>query len=78
MTHLQVLSEKAIPGASINEIKSVLVSALATNGRMAEALDVYDEIKQVNANLEPKATISLIVRFYVIIVNFYSFSSCII
>nr|GEV74476.1 pentatricopeptide repeat-containing protein At4g04790, mitochondrial-like [Tanacetum cinerariifolium] len=56
----QVLSDKAIPGASINEIKSVLVSALAANGRMAEALDVNDEIKQVNANLEPKATISLI------------------
>ncbi|KAJ0751303.1 putative tetratricopeptide-like helical domain superfamily, pentacotripeptide-repeat region of PRORP [Helianthus annuus] len=61
----QVLSDKFIPSVNLNEVKSVLVSALATNGQLADALDVYDEIKQTDANLEPKAIISLIVRVHV-------------
>ncbi|KAK1407047.1 hypothetical protein QVD17_38657 [Tagetes erecta] len=56
----QVLSDKGIPANNLNEIKSVLVSALAVNGQLAEALKVYDEIQQDCANLEPKAAISLI------------------
>ncbi|KAF5807413.1 putative tetratricopeptide-like helical domain superfamily, pentacotripeptide-repeat region of PRORP [Helianthus annuus] len=56
----QVLSDKVIHSVNMNEVKSVLVSALATNGQLADALDVYDEIKQTDANLEPKAIISLI------------------
>ncbi|KAI3820542.1 hypothetical protein L1987_08090 [Smallanthus sonchifolius] len=56
----QVVSDKGIPAISLNEIKSVLVSALATNGQLADALNVYDEVKQLDANLEPKAAISLI------------------
>ncbi|KAK9080651.1 hypothetical protein SSX86_000409 [Deinandra increscens subsp. villosa] len=56
----QVLLDKSVPANSLNEIKSVLISALATNGQLADALDVYDEIKQLDANLEPKAAISLI------------------
>lgn len=45
---------------SLNEIKSVLVSALASHGRLSEALVIYKEIKKAGHNLEPKAVISLI------------------
>ncbi|KAJ9568091.1 hypothetical protein OSB04_004057 [Centaurea solstitialis] len=57
----QVLSDKKLPREDLNEIKSVLVSALASHGQMTEALDVYDEIKQDESDLEPKAIICLIV-----------------
>nr|XP_043608051.1 pentatricopeptide repeat-containing protein At4g04790, mitochondrial-like isoform X2 [Erigeron canadensis] len=56
----EVLLDEGIPAISKNEIKSVLVSALASNDQMADALELYDEIKQAEANLEPKATICLI------------------
>lgn len=56
----QVVSDKGIPVKNLNEIKSVLVSALASHGQMSDALDIYEEIKQVGSNLEPKAVISLI------------------
>lgn len=58
---LQVLLDKNIPVNNMNEIKSVLVSALASNGQMTDALNVYGEMGQVKANLEPKAVLSLIV-----------------
>lgn len=58
---LQVVSNKGIPVKNLNEIKSVLVSALASHGQMSDALDIYEEIKQSGSNLEPKAVISLIV-----------------
>lgn len=57
----QVVSDNGIPVKNLNEIKSVLVSALASHGQMSDALDIYEEIKQVGSNLEPKAVISLIV-----------------
>ena len=57
----QVVSDKGIPVKNLNEIKSVLVSALASHGQMSDALDIYEEIKQVGSNLEPKAVISLFV-----------------
>ncbi|XP_024976772.1 pentatricopeptide repeat-containing protein At4g04790, mitochondrial-like isoform X2 [Cynara cardunculus var. scolymus] len=56
----QVLSDKKIPKDSLNEIKSVLVSALASQGQMTNALEIYDEIKQDAADLEPKSIICLI------------------
>ncbi|KAI3673777.1 hypothetical protein L6452_39907 [Arctium lappa] len=56
----QVLSDKKIPIDNLNEIKSVLVSALASHGQMTKALDIYDEIKQDAAYLEPKSVICLI------------------
>ncbi|KAJ7948482.1 Pentatricopeptide repeat-containing protein [Quillaja saponaria] len=56
----QIASDKAIPIKSLNEIKSVLVSALASHGQMSEALVTYEEIKEAGYNLEPKAVISLI------------------
>ena len=45
----------------MNEIKSVLVSALAINGKVDDALGIYEELKQAKCNLEPKAVLSLIV-----------------
>ncbi|KAJ7981613.1 Pentatricopeptide repeat-containing protein [Quillaja saponaria] len=56
----QIASDKAIPVKSLNEIKSVLVLALASHGQMVEALFIYDEIKEAGYNLEPRAVISLI------------------
>lgn len=46
---------------NLNEIRSVLVSALASNGQTSDALKVYDEMKEAGCDLEPKAAISLIV-----------------
>ena len=42
----------------------MLVSALASHGQMTDALSLYEEMKQAGSNLEPKAVISLIVRFF--------------
>ncbi|XP_029128946.1 pentatricopeptide repeat-containing protein At4g21880, mitochondrial-like [Cajanus cajan] len=60
---LQVLLDPDIPNKSLNEIKSVLVSTLASHGQLSEALLVYEEIKKAGYNLEPKAVISLIEEF---------------
>ncbi|XVF03983.1 hypothetical protein REPUB_Repub05bG0041200 [Reevesia pubescens] len=56
----EVLLDKGIPVKSLNEIRSVLVSALASSGQMPDALNIYKEIKQNGGTLEPKAAISLI------------------
>ncbi|KAJ6423265.1 hypothetical protein OIU84_024246 [Salix udensis] len=56
----QVLLDKDFPIKNLNEIRSVLVSALASHGQMTDALSVYEEMKQAGSNLEPKAVISLI------------------
>ncbi|XP_059441393.1 pentatricopeptide repeat-containing protein At4g04790, mitochondrial-like isoform X2 [Corylus avellana] len=56
----QVVSDKGIPVKYLNEIKSVLVSALASHGQMSDALDIYEEVKQAGSSLEPKAVIRLI------------------
>ncbi|KAG2682152.1 hypothetical protein I3843_11G179100 [Carya illinoinensis] len=59
----QVLSDKGIPVKNLNEIKSVLVSALASHGQMSDALDLYEEIKQAGCSLESKALKILIEHF---------------
>lgn len=59
----QVLSDEWIPAKNLNEIKSVLVQALATHGQFSDALTIYEEIKQSGCSLEPKAVIGLIVSF---------------
>ncbi|XP_028237932.1 pentatricopeptide repeat-containing protein At4g04790, mitochondrial-like isoform X2 [Glycine soja] len=59
----QVVLDSNIPNKSLNEIKSVLVSALASHGQLSEALLVYEEIKKAGHNLEPKAVITLIEEF---------------
>ncbi|XP_024200345.1 pentatricopeptide repeat-containing protein At4g21880, mitochondrial [Rosa chinensis] len=56
----QVLLDKGIPVKSFNEIKSVLVQALASHGQLSDAFNTYEEIKQAGCSLEPKAVISLI------------------
>ncbi|CAJ1978735.1 unnamed protein product [Sphenostylis stenocarpa] len=56
----QVVLDPKIPNQSLNEIKSVLVSALASHGQLSEALLVYEQIKKCGHNLEPKAAIVLI------------------
>ncbi|XP_026451814.1 pentatricopeptide repeat-containing protein At4g04790, mitochondrial-like [Papaver somniferum] len=43
----------------INEVKSVLVSALASHGQFSDALQLYKEIKQTGSRVEPKAILSL-------------------
>ncbi|XP_027346358.1 pentatricopeptide repeat-containing protein At4g04790, mitochondrial-like [Abrus precatorius] len=57
----QVVLDPNIPNKSLNEIKSVLVSALASHGQLSDALLVYEEIKKAGHNLEPKAILSLTV-----------------
>lgn len=56
----QVILDEGIPVKNINEIKSALVSALASNGQMSDAFKIYDEVKEAGCHLEPKAIISLI------------------
>lgn len=44
-----------------NEMKSALVSSLASNGKICDALEMYEEFKRDGCDLEPKTVISLIV-----------------
>ncbi|XP_016191875.1 pentatricopeptide repeat-containing protein At4g21880, mitochondrial-like [Arachis ipaensis] len=57
-----VILDPTIPAKSLNEIKSFLVSTLASHGQLSKALLVYEEINKAGYNLEPKVVISLIVR----------------
>lgn len=56
----QVVLDAEIPVKSRSEVKSVLVSALASHGRTSDAIIVYEEIKEAGCNLEPRAVIALI------------------
>ncbi|CAL5335766.1 unnamed protein product [Camellia sinensis] len=56
----QIVLDKGVPIKSLNEIRSVLVSALASHGQISDALNIYEEIKYAECNVEPKAIISLI------------------
>ncbi|CAO2835964.1 unnamed protein product [Amaranthus hypochondriacus] len=56
----EVVLDKGIPVKNINEIKSALVSSLASHGQLSDALKIFEEIKQSGYSLEPKAVISLI------------------
>lgn len=57
----QVISDEGIPVKNWNEVRCVLVSALASNGQTADALKIYDEMKQAECDLDCKAVFSLIV-----------------
>lgn len=59
----QVVLDPSIPVKSLNQIKSVLVSVLASHGQLFDALLIYEEIKQAGHSLEPKDIMNLIVRF---------------
>lgn len=61
-----------IPFKVFNEIKSALISALASHGQLFEELLVYEEIKKAGNNLGTKAVINLAVRFCAIS-NLYIF-----
>jgi len=50
-----------VPAKDHNELKSVLISALASNGNITEALSIYEEMKKLRCPVEPKAILSLIV-----------------
>ncbi|CAA7054303.1 unnamed protein product [Microthlaspi erraticum] len=56
----QVLLDPDVPAKSQNELKSVLMSALASNGKMADAFSIYEEMKKARCHVEPKSIISLI------------------
>lgn len=56
----QVVLDKGVPMKCLNEIKSVLVQALASHGQICDALNTFEEIKHGGCNLEPKAVINLI------------------
>ncbi|KAK4386993.1 Pentatricopeptide repeat-containing protein, mitochondrial [Sesamum angolense] len=59
----QVILDKRIPVKYLNEIKSVLIGALASNGQLSGALELYEEIKEAKCDLDPKAIKSLIEHF---------------
>ncbi|XLS84890.1 hypothetical protein HN51_035056 [Arachis hypogaea] len=63
---LLVILDPTIPAKSLNEIKSFLVSTLASHGQLSKALLVYEEINKAGYNLEPKVVISLIVTAFCI------------
>ncbi|XP_027342795.1 pentatricopeptide repeat-containing protein At4g04790, mitochondrial-like [Abrus precatorius] len=56
----KVILDPLIPLKSLNQIKSVLVSVLASHGQLSEALLIYEEMKQVGHKMEPKDVLSLI------------------
>lgn len=51
----------AVPAKDHNELKSVLISALASNGNITDALSIYEEMKNSGYPVESKAILSLIV-----------------
>ncbi|XP_010439409.1 PREDICTED: pentatricopeptide repeat-containing protein At4g21880, mitochondrial [Camelina sativa] len=56
----QVLMDRGVPTKDRNELKSVLISALATNGNTTDALSIYEEMKISGCTVEPKAILSII------------------
>ncbi|KAL1201774.1 Pentatricopeptide repeat-containing protein [Cardamine amara subsp. amara] len=56
----QVLVDWGVQPKDRNELKSVLISALASNGKLTDALSIYEEMKKADCPVEPKAIISLI------------------
>ncbi|KAL8510528.1 hypothetical protein ACS0TY_017375 [Phlomoides rotata] len=59
----EVILDKKIPVKYLNEIKSVLVGALASNGEVSCALEMYAEMKGAECDLDPKAIKSIIEHF---------------
>lgn len=50
-----------VPARYQNELKSELISALASHGKRADALISYEEMKETKCQVDPKSIISLIV-----------------
>lgn len=56
----QVVLDNEISPKYLSEVKSALVGALASNGKVSDGLNIFDEIKQSGGCLEPKAAVALI------------------
>lgn len=53
-----------VPAKDRSELRSVLISALASNGKITDALSIYEDMKEDGCPVEPKTIISLIVSFF--------------
>lgn len=67
---MQVIYDRRVPVKSFNEIRSVLISALASHGQMLDALEIYEEMNKAQCKLEPKTIICLIVSAFLHICSF--------
>ncbi|XP_013700112.1 pentatricopeptide repeat-containing protein At4g21880, mitochondrial-like isoform X2 [Brassica napus] len=56
----QVLMDQDVPTKDHNELKSVLIHALASNGNITDALSIYEEMKEAGCHVDPKTIITLI------------------
>lgn len=56
-----MLVDPDVPAINQNELKSVLISALASRGKWADALHIYEEMRKAECHVDPKSIISLIV-----------------
>ncbi|XP_004244155.1 pentatricopeptide repeat-containing protein At4g04790, mitochondrial isoform X2 [Solanum lycopersicum] len=56
----QVICDQGVSAKGFNEIRSVLISALASHGKISDALDIYKEMEEAQCKLEPKAVTCLI------------------
>ncbi|CAH8381853.1 unnamed protein product [Eruca vesicaria subsp. sativa] len=56
----QVLLDPDVPARYQTELKGELISALASHGRRADALCIYEEMKETKCQVDPKSIISLI------------------
>lgn len=54
-----------VPAKDRSELRSVLISALASNGKITDALSIYEDMKEDGCPVEPKTIISLIVSFVI-------------
>lgn len=61
----QVIHDQGVPVKAFNEIRSVLASALASHGQLSDALDIYNEMREAQCKLEPKAVICLIEKLQI-------------
>ncbi|KAL6538409.1 hypothetical protein OROGR_012397 [Orobanche gracilis] len=59
----KVILHDKITVKDLNDIKSVLIEALAENGQLSDAIKIYEEIKEAECNLSPKSIRCLIEHF---------------
>lgn len=67
---VQVICDQGVSAKGFNEIRSVLISALASHGKISDALDIYKEMEEAQCKLEPKAVTCLIVSVFLAYVLF--------
>ncbi|XP_042042026.1 pentatricopeptide repeat-containing protein At4g04790, mitochondrial-like isoform X2 [Salvia splendens] len=59
----EVASSYNLPAKYLKEINSVLVGALASNGKLSDALELYEKMKGDNCDLDPRAIKCLIEHY---------------